>query len=438
MWKNSFHSRGFLTKSEKISQILHSPQSVFLTGGSNRKYLFFILIVLNICIPAQELRYREEPQDPLMEYGRDWNPDETNGWLPVSVTYTNKIGGVWNPTSRRDYTYYSDGRRMYFTLSYYQNGIFNLTDEFSYIYDSAGNNTERIQLTWDGTFLTNIRKRIYTYTDNRIVYSERLVWEDSTWVIEWKTWYNYNDLGQLAVQNYERYLWGSLFSRSRYVYTYDENGNLVTEMYQYPDNEIWMSRDSTQYSYNEFNRKVSEWRYIFENNQWVLKQKGLWEYNSFQDISVVYWISPNISNLTIQHKYFYYYDENRNLMEIFEQYDGGGGVFVDASREVYQYGDFPLTGTDQSAPYSAVLYQNYPNPFNGATRISYSIDKPGRITLRIYDVLGRLQSEPVNGYHEPGEYHVNFETGNMASGVYYYELLSGDSRRQVKKFILTR
>lgn len=84
------------------------------------------------------------------------------------------------------------------------------------------------------------------------------------------------------------------------------------------------------------------------------------------------------------------------------------------------------------------LGQNYPNPFNGMTKIPYTIEKSGIVTLRVYDILGQLRAELFNGYHEPGVYTVDFDTKELSSGVYVYELSAYPGGKITNKLILTR
>lgn len=77
------------------------------------------------------------------------------------------------------------------------------------------------------------------------------------------------------------------------------------------------------------------------------------------------------------------------------------------------------------------LSQNYPNPFNAATTIEYSIPNVGArralpALLKVFDVLGNEVSTLVNGEKEPGIYKVKFNAGNLASGLYFYRLQSGE------------
>ncbi len=83
------------------------------------------------------------------------------------------------------------------------------------------------------------------------------------------------------------------------------------------------------------------------------------------------------------------------------------------------------------------LYQNFPNPFNPSTTISYEIPKEGFVSLKIYDVLGRLVKTLVNKIVNSGDYNINFDASDIASGIYFYRLQAGDFV-QSKKMILLK
>ena len=83
------------------------------------------------------------------------------------------------------------------------------------------------------------------------------------------------------------------------------------------------------------------------------------------------------------------------------------------------------------------LLQNYPNPFNPTTTIKYSIPKPGLITLKVYDVLGREVATLVNEEKPVGKYRINFNCEGFVSGVYFYQLRVGNFV-ETKKLILLK
>lgn len=82
------------------------------------------------------------------------------------------------------------------------------------------------------------------------------------------------------------------------------------------------------------------------------------------------------------------------------------------------------------------LQQNYPNPFNPATVIRFSIDKPGIVTLRVFDILGREVATLVNKEMQSGTFSVQFNASNLASGTYIYQLRTNDALISKKMILL--
>lgn len=80
------------------------------------------------------------------------------------------------------------------------------------------------------------------------------------------------------------------------------------------------------------------------------------------------------------------------------------------------------------SPNGFALSQNYPNPFNPSTRISFTIPQAGDVTLKVYDMLGREVAVLVNGTLPAGTHAATFDGTGMSSGIYLYELRSGNTR----------
>ncbi|MCH8524574.1 MAG: T9SS type A sorting domain-containing protein [Balneolales bacterium] len=76
-------------------------------------------------------------------------------------------------------------------------------------------------------------------------------------------------------------------------------------------------------------------------------------------------------------------------------------------------------------PVSAELLQNFPNPFNPSTSIRFSLPQASDVRLDVYDMSGRLVRTLVNENRHAGSHEVVFEAGNLASGVYTYNLKVG-------------
>lgn len=73
------------------------------------------------------------------------------------------------------------------------------------------------------------------------------------------------------------------------------------------------------------------------------------------------------------------------------------------------------------------LSQNYPNPFNPVTKIGYEIPVEGLVKILVYDMSGRQVATLLNETITPGYYTVEFNASSMASGVYFYRLITSQS-----------
>jgi hypothetical protein len=81
------------------------------------------------------------------------------------------------------------------------------------------------------------------------------------------------------------------------------------------------------------------------------------------------------------------------------------------------------------------LDQNYPNPFNPETVISYRLSAVSRVTLKIYDLLGKEVAVLVDVEKPAGEYTVRWNAAGFPAGIYFYTLAAG-SFRMTRKMVL--
>ncbi|MGE5399184.1 MAG: alpha-amylase family glycosyl hydrolase [Ignavibacteriales bacterium] len=82
------------------------------------------------------------------------------------------------------------------------------------------------------------------------------------------------------------------------------------------------------------------------------------------------------------------------------------------------------------------LMQNYPNPFNPSTLITYELPRSAKVTLKVYDILGKQVALLADGYETAGSHSVEFSGKNLSSGMYIYELRAGESRMTKKMTLL--
>ena len=134
------------------------------------------------------------------------------------------------------------------------------------------------------------------------------------------------------------------------------------------------------------------------------------------------------------------FDVNENRWEQFEFENGDGGATFNiqlraGGGKLFKF-KAELAATVSNAievPVKFELEQNYPNPFNPGTTIRYTV--PGglnsdlsslKVTLSIYDILGRKVATLINKKQKAGKYEIKFNINTrpvqIASGIYFYRL----------------
>jgi hypothetical protein len=170
-----------------------------------------------------------------------------------------------------------------------------------------------------------------------------------------------------------------------------------------------------------------------QNNQamdrryWNLKPHvGREAYIEIADLSTDAWGFINCDDIT-------------ESWDVIDENDGDGGNDRKTVGTVIQNADD--RGTVEVA--GPVLFQNSPNPFNPITSIAYQIPDRGHVTLRIYDVHGKLVRELIDDTRAPGSHTVNWNGQDQAgrravSGVYLYRLTFEGSVIETRKMLMLK
>ncbi|HRE40235.1 MAG TPA: T9SS type A sorting domain-containing protein [Ignavibacteria bacterium] len=93
--------------------------------------------------------------------------------------------------------------------------------------------------------------------------------------------------------------------------------------------------------------------------------------------------------------------------------------------------------TEIGVPDKFELSQNYPNPFNPSTKINFQLPVDTYISIRIYDMTGREVSVLINNDLKAGYYTVEFNSVNLASGIYFYKFAS-EKFVDIKKMVMIK
>ena len=88
-------------------------------------------------------------------------------------------------------------------------------------------------------------------------------------------------------------------------------------------------------------------------------------------------------------------------------------------------------------PDNITLYQNYPNPFNPTTKIRFDIKTKSSVTMYLYNSLGQVVRKMINNEtYTPGSYELSLDASGLASGVYFYKLVTAETSLTKKMVVL--
>lgn len=161
-------------------------------------------------------------------------------------------------------------------------------------------------------------------------------------------------------------------------------------------------------------------------------QIGIIVYKSDQTVETQYITSP-ISGAT----------QSINTDWKWNEIDRIGLVFVNtnttqSSSFSFALADYFINGIDTlDVPSTIELSQNFPNPFNPNTMIQLTLPSSQELSLKVYDYQGRLVQTLFEGTLNRGFHNVPFDASNLASGIYFYTLVS-DQGTQTKKMTLLK
>ena len=95
-----------------------------------------------------------------------------------------------------------------------------------------------------------------------------------------------------------------------------------------------------------------------------------------------------------------------------------------------------VSDKETAVPTEYALSYNYPNPFNPSTTISFSVPKPSRVRLTVWNTLGERVATVVDEVRAAGEHTVRFDASSVSSGIYVYKLDAGGIRYARKMLFL--
>jgi hypothetical protein len=405
-------------------------------------------------------------------FGRySWTWDNKGNCLTYIVAIW--LNGAWDSIEKDTYTYDNTGNCIITLYEYGDNSIWINADKYANTYDNSGNQLSSLHTGYQGTW-KNVDSTAYTYDNSHNRISKTISdWQFNEWVNDSRDAYTYNVSGNCLTDLYERWINTAWANYSRHSYTNDNSGNCLVDFYEMTSNNGWVNFSRQTNTYDNSSHQLSQTAELWSNTKWANQYRYTYTYDNSGN-QLIYlreqgsdtsWVNSSRHTFTYDNynnrltdlnekwannvwgnnkKLTYTYDSNGNcihgesfawinstwipvsstlnvLYNLQSDFVNCDGMTVDL-----EYSSFTgiLDGNTNLRTFN--LFQNYPNPFNPSTTINYSLAKPGNVKLTIYNAIGSKEAVIINEYKPAGNYSVKFNGSNLASGIYFYRLESGN------------
>jgi hypothetical protein len=360
-------------------------------------------------------------------------------------------------TTKLTYNYNNDLSLNYFTFAGWFNGEWIITDKRTNTYNSDGN-LESVLWEWfnalSGEWLNDARD-IYNYDSlgNRVYFLHEN-FNGQEFENDFKYENSYDSANNLISSLSQDWIDSIWVNRAKYIYKYSPENVNDTALFQVWTNEQWVNYNMNILKYDEELEIISNLAKRWDGNNWLNFGRGTYEYDINNNRILEYFEIANNNNWKNWFRIFYEYDDKNNLIHLFgeEWVDGqwipedelliitspDGIIIGFLAKELFLYYSSPTSVENENNIVNGFnLLQNYPNPFNSTTNIRYTISQSGKVTLKVFDIMGKEITTLLNRYQESGSYDLIFQADDLASGIYFYQLQAGDFVA-TKKLILLK
>ena len=304
----------------------------------------------------------------------------------------------------------------YATIKYNSSGV----QQWAQIYNGTGNAGDAASsLAVDAS--GNVYVTGYSYTGAGTTYDYATIKYNSSGTPEWVQIYN-------GPGNFYDMPHAIALDGSENIYVTGQSGGsgsgLDFATIKYSQQPIPVELTSFTANITNEGNVVLNWSTATETNNQMFEIERRAESDEYYEIGYV-----EGAGTTTEPKEYFYIDQTVEPGEYYyrlKQIDFNG---------VYEYSDEVFVEVKAALTFS--LEQNYPNPFNPSTKIEYSINQSGLVTLTIFDMLGNEIWALVNEEKSAGVYEVDFNAEELTSGIYFCQLQAG-SFVEVKKMILMK
>lgn len=124
----------------------------------------------------------------------------------------------------------------------------------------------------------------------------------------------------------------------------------------------------------------------------------------------------------------------------FKVLDASSGNLIDMVADgetIWNNNDFSIISlSDRMIPKEISFSSAYPNPFNPVTMISFGVPSEMEVQVLVHDMMGRVVAELADGIYRQGNYELQWNANEQASGIYFVTMVAGDQSNIMKLMLV--
>ena len=266
--------------------------------------------------------------------------------------------------------------------------------------------TEEINEVWKDEAWASVEKTIYNYNHDSLVIMEQYYLYDSGEFVNYEqisiTYNEYALPAELLGEVWADSLWINGFLETM---TYDGQQNLIEVLEAGWQDSLWLNMMKRDFAYNDLGKLYLETLQMWQDSIWVNYMQAETNYNEAGDREI-------------------------EVIRVWMMDD-----WYDVLKFVLYYDEMPSSLVAQTETFN--LLSCYPNPFNSQTTVSFHLVESGQVSLKAYDVAGRVVTVLANNFLNAGYYSIPFGNSQMPSGVYFLRMES-NGKSEVQKALLLK
>jgi len=373
--------------------------------------------------------------------------------LCVKIVDQKFVNGSWQDIELRRFSYNDNNILIEYEISKYQDNMLIPKEKIINVLDYRGRLSGQLGYKWDSSFggrWMNIDGGCHIEYDengNRSKYIDYTV-EDNQEIIHLIGKSKYDENRNLIRYTTFKKEHNIIEKQDSIEYHLNKNGNIIEEIRKEWKNGGWIPIVKKINIYDYKGRIIETDNFQWQRSDWEEKDRVNYSYNENQRITEAIHqgiIFGKWQNMT---KDITYLDMNDNKIEIQSQGFSSDAGWKTSLRTIFEYKKAPTTLPSIYTIHLSIsggikpvsnfkLSHNYPNPFNATTQIQYSVPHTARISLKVYDIIGREVATLIDEIKEQGDYTVMWSGQDFASGVYFYRMVA-EEFSEVRKMNLIK